>query len=135
LTGSEPFAAVHYRGSDKFLEDHRVSKDAVLRALEDEMKRDALSRVFVASDEPAFIRAAKERFGRAAFWLPYQATAVDGRPPHFAEISGEVKAREALVTMVALSRANLCIRTPSFLSAWSHTLTTGQRTRIIQSRT
>jgi hypothetical protein len=125
LTGDEPFAAVHYRGSDKFIEVARVAEDAALDRLETEMR--GLNRVFIASDEPAFIERAARRFGSAAFWLPCQAIATNGRPPHFMDAPGEVKAREALVTMVALSRAAICVRTPSFLSAWARTLNPQQR--------
>jgi hypothetical protein len=126
LTGEEPFAAVHYRGSDKFIEAKRVAEDVTLRRVEAEMR--GLNRVFIASDEPSFIQLATERFGSAAFWLPCQAVAANGRPPHFMDAPGEVKAREALVTMAALSRAAVCVRTPSFLSAWANTLHPQQRT-------
>lgn len=125
LTGEAPFAAIHYRGSDKFIEAKRVEEDIALRRVEAEMR--GLDRVFIASDEPSFIQLAVDRFGSAAFWLPCEAVAVNGRPPHFTDVQGEVKAREALVTMVALSRADVCVRTPSYLSAWAHTLNPRQR--------
>jgi hypothetical protein len=122
LTGNAPFAAIHYRGSDKFMEARRVKEDHVLCLAEEVMASRGLNRLFVASDEAAFIRKAENRFGTAAFWLPCEAMASGARAAHFSEINGETKAREALVTMVALSRSGVCIRTPSYLSAWAMTL-------------
>jgi hypothetical protein len=131
LCAGAPFAAVHYRGSDKFLESARVSEDSVLNRVETEMKRDGLSRLFVASDELRFVHLAKDRFGSAVFDLPCEAMALDGRPPHFLTIPGETKAREALMTMAILARSKLCVRTPSYLSQWAMTLASDQRAIVL----
>ena len=127
LTGGK-FAAVHFRGSDKYLETRQVAAGTVLDAVEIEMRREALNRLFVASDEPRFIDLARARFGDAAFWLPVEAVAsADGTPPHFTNVAGEVKAREALVTMLILARSTLLVKTESLLSEWATTLASEQR--------
>ncbi len=116
------YAAVHFRGSDKYLEAPRVAEAKVLDAVSAEMQRTELDRVFIASDEQAFIDAAFSRFGDAAFALPQTAFAIDGRPPHFSSAAGEIKAIEALQTMLVLARAAAGVRTESLLSAWADTL-------------
>jgi hypothetical protein len=131
FVGDARYAAVHYRGSDKFLEERRISSQLVLERLEREMRSATLDRVFIASDEPSFIEAAERRFGHDAFWLPCEAMAKDGRPPHFRDLAGELKAREALVTMILLSKAKLCVRSPSFFSAWAATLASHQRVVLV----
>jgi len=57
----------------------------------------------------------------------------DGRrPPHFADLPGEIKAREALTTMALLARSELCVRTDSALSAWAMTLPGQRRTVLVR---
>lgn len=131
LTGDSPFAAIHYRGSDKFMETRRIREDHVLRLAEEAMASRTLNRLFVASDEVAFIDKARDRFGNAVFWLPCEAMAAGSRAAHFSEVNGETKAREALITMVALSRSELCIRTPSFLSEWAMTFSTNRNYSVL----
>jgi hypothetical protein len=117
------YAAVHFRGSDKYLEAAPVSRERVLDRVEAEMRERGIERLFVASDEPAFIAEAFRRFGpERCFSLPQLAVAADGRPPHFSDVPGEVKATEALQTMLVLSGAQVCVRTASLLSEWSQTL-------------
>lgn len=131
LTGNAPFAAIHYRGSDKFMETRRVKEDHVLRLAEEMMTNRSLGRLFVASDETAFIDKARYRFGSAVFWLPCEAMASGSSAAHFSDVSGETKAREALITMAALSRAEICIRTSSFLSEWAMTLSTRNNSVLV----
>jgi len=122
------FAAVHFRGSDKMLDAPRVSIDVVLQAVEEEMKREGLERLFVASDEPLFVEAARASFGDCAFSLSLEAVATaHGRAPHFSQVAGETKAHEALVTMLTLARAKLLVKTESLLSDWATTLSVDQR--------
>lgn len=119
----QEFAAVHFRGSDKFLEARRVDPDDVFARLDHEIGLVGLRRVFIASDESEIVREAELRYGDIAFSLPLEAMAApDGTPPHFTDVSGEIKAREALMTMVILSRARLLVKTPSLLSDWATTL-------------
>ena len=88
------------------------------------MQRDNLQRVFIASDEQQFIDHGAKLFGDTAFWLPLEAVSTTHYRPAFrrTDIPGEIKAREALVTMVVLSRARLLVKTASLLSAWAMTL-------------
>ena len=121
---STPYISVHFRGSDKFLEAPRLQWNSLLDEAERQLLSTGLNRLFVASDERGFIDAAERRFGPAVFSLPQTAYAEHGRPPHFGEASGEVKAREALETMCALSGARVRIRAASLLSDWAETLAT-----------
>jgi hypothetical protein len=122
------FAAVHFRGSDKYIETPPVGAGVVLDVVESEMRRHGLGRLFVASDEARFIDLARARFGETAFWLPQEALATsDGTPPHFTDVPGEIKAREALTTMLILARAKLLVKTESHLSEWAATLANDQR--------
>lgn len=123
-----PFAAVHFRGSDKMLDAPPVSMDVVFEVLQREMEYEHLERLFVASDEAQFVEAACAFFGDSAFFLPVEALATaHGRPPHFSTVAGETKAREALTTMLLLGRAKLLVKTESLLSDWATTLSDGQR--------
>lgn len=133
VAGNERFAAVHFRGSDKFLEAPRVKTDAVLETAEREMERDRLDRLFVATDEPAFLAQAQQRFGSAVFSIPLEAVSTeDGKPAHFTNVNGETKAREALTTMIILSRSRLLVKTKSLLSDWATTLTSNQRVVLVK---
>lgn len=126
------YAAVHFRGSDKFLEASPVGREDVLRRVEDEMRRRGIDRLFVASDEPSFIASAADRFGAdRCFSLPQAAVAVGGRPPHFSDVPGEIKATEALQTMLVLAGAEVCVRTASLLSEWSQTLAPGHHDYVV----
>jgi hypothetical protein len=133
LIGDDDFAAVHFRGSDKYVEAPAVPPGVLLDIAEREMDTAGLDRLFVASDERSFIALAAERYGEVAFSLPVEVFATDGIPPHFLEVDGEIKAREALVTMVALSRARLLVRTESLLPQWAATLAEDQRV-VVASR-
>lgn len=124
------FASVHYRGSDKYLDAPRVSADSALRRLELEMSAANLTKLFVASDELSFVQLAKERFGEDCWALPLVAVANGTLPPHMANVAGEIKAREALTTMVLLAQSQLCLRTESGLSEWAMTMP-GERRAIL----
>jgi hypothetical protein len=125
------FASVHYRGSDKYLESPRQTYAAVLGRVESEMAADGLDKLFVASDEDAFVQAAKVRFGESCWSLPLAAVSDGRRPPHFSDLPGQIKAAEALTTMVLLARSELCVRTDSALSAWAMTLPGSRRTVLV----
>ena len=129
----ERFAAVHFRGSDKFLEVPRVTTEAVLETVERDMDADKLERLFVATDEPAFLAQAQQRFGSAMFSIPLEAVSTeDGRPAHFTDVDGETKALEALTTMIILSQSQLLVKTESLLSDWATTLTSNQRVVLVR---
>ena len=109
------------------LEAPPVSAETVLRVVHDEMAFQGLDRLFVASDEPQFVEAARASFGDGAFSFSLEAVATeDGTPPHFSPVAGETKAREALATMLVLARAKLLVKTDSLLSDWATTLASGQ---------
>ena len=130
---SPTFAAVHFRGSDKFLDSPRVATETMLSTAEREMEREELECLFVATDEPVFVAQAQQRFGSAMFSLPLEAVASEnGTPAHFGDIEGETKAREALTTMIILSRSQLLLKTESLLSDWAMTLANNQRVVLVK---
>ncbi|HEX3830081.1 MAG TPA: hypothetical protein VHV82_22680 [Sporichthyaceae bacterium] len=125
------YAAVHFRGGDKYLEAPRVPYELVLRRVEEQMRQDGLYKLFVASDEPGFVALAREHFGSDCWSLPLRAVTVDGRPPHFSDIPGQTKAEEALTTMTLLAGSRLCVRTESLMSEWAMTLPGDRRVVLV----
>jgi hypothetical protein len=112
---------VHYRGTDKGGEAPRVEwatlRSEVLAFLE---KVKTIKTIFLASDEPEFI----EYF--VAFSWPVKVVKYNcveiyrgGIPTHSKRGDGYQKGKEALITCLLLSRCKYCIRTASYLSAWS----------------
>jgi hypothetical protein len=130
---SSPFAAVHFRGSDKFLDAAPVQMKTVLDVVEANLRDSQLERLFVATDEPHFLDLCHARFGSAVFAIPLQAVATpSGTPAHFTDVAGEIKASEALETMVVLSRAKVLVKTESLLSDWATTLSYDQRVIVVR---
>jgi hypothetical protein len=130
---SSPFAAVHFRGSDKFLDAAPVQMKTVLDVVEANLRVSQLEKLFVASDEPHFLDLCHARFGSAVFAIPLQAVATpSGTPAHFTDVVGEIKASEALETMLVLSRAKVLVKTESLLSDWATTLSDDQRVIVVR---
>jgi hypothetical protein len=113
--------AVHYRGTDKAIEANLPSMDEVF-----EVAKRALdlgqSNLFVASDEPKFLEAITRYFGRSRVVDLGCRQIYSGRPAHYESADNDEKAREALLTMLVLSRAGTMVRLRSHLSAWSSIL-------------
>jgi hypothetical protein len=112
---------VHYRGTDKAGEAPRVKwanvKSAVSTFLE---QVDTVKTIFLATDEPEFIE-----YFVALSW-PVRVVTYDcaeiyrgGIPTHKTTGDGYQKGKEALITCLLLSRCDYCIKTASYLSAWS----------------
>jgi hypothetical protein len=132
---SNPFAAVHFRGSDKFLDAAPVQMKTVLDVVETNLRDSELERLFVATDESHFLDLCHARFGSAVFAIPLQAVATpSGTPAHFTNVAGEIKASEALETMLVLSRANVLVKTESLLSDWATTLSDDQRVIVVRAK-
>ena len=115
----ESTLGVHYRGTDKSLEAPRVAWTQVLDIVQ-KYHIGSLSPVFVATDEPEFLDFMRQALGRSAIIdLDCQEIYTGQRPAHLTTGDPFMKAREALKTMLVLSRFKTCIRTPSHLSAWA----------------
>jgi hypothetical protein len=118
---------VHFRGTDKRLETPRVTWSRVVDAIEEE-RQDSTGTVFVATDEPEFLDFICDALGpNSVVHLDCQGIYSGGRPVHFTDGDPFTKAREALTTMLVLSKFDTCIRTPSHLSAWANIINPAQR--------
>jgi hypothetical protein len=115
---------VHYRGTNKVSEAPRVAWETVEAAAREAIVADPkIATVFVASDEPDFLR-----------WLTGQGLGVDlcsydsqeavtGRGANYlSDGDGHRKGLEALVTILLLAKCDPVVRTPSHLSAWAKIL-------------
>jgi hypothetical protein len=108
---------VHYRGTDKAEDAPRVPYDHVATLLREQLRsRPAGCRVFVATDEAAFVEYLHGAFpslvtSREMF------RSVDGRPIDVVNADGNYqKGLDAVVDCVLLSRTDFLIRTASNLS-------------------
>lgn len=114
--------AVHYRGSDKRHEATAPSVSDIHAAIDHAFEVLRPDSLIIATDEPSFLAATKARYGVKAKDLGSKHLAQGATPAHFSSGDPREKGSEALITMLALSKAELCIRTPSLLSAWAKIL-------------
>lgn len=108
---------VHYRGTDKRAETPRVPYDRVLDAAAEAVarQRPGACKVFVATDEQAFLEAAARAFpGMVASVDALRSH--DGSPVHERAGDNYRKGADALVDCLLLARCDVLIRTPSNLS-------------------
>ena len=114
--------AIHFRGTDKRLEADLPDPDAFLGAVSDVLAESGSSVVFLATDVPAFRERLLRRFPDVRFVSYELGQAREGEPRHFHRGDPGENALEAMVNMLMMARAERCIRTPSFLSAWAKVL-------------
>jgi len=122
--------SIHYRGTDKTLEATPASFDDVAAKIES-LRQDGLTveKVFLATDVVDFDRYIRDRFPAIEFHdFNVRPLEQGPAPRHFSAIDGRDKAIEALVNIVALSRSRVCVRTCSYLSAWSKILNPAMKT-------
>lgn len=113
---------VHYRGTDKHLEAPRVSYDQVVMYVDYELSTHWKKhcRIFVATDEAAFLDYMKEKYPDMVYCVDDAIRSTNGRPVHFkVNTDNYKKGEDALVDCLLLSRCNTLIRTSSNLSLWS----------------
>lgn len=133
--GDADVLGVHFRGTDKSLESPRVGWE-VLAGVVDRQRTDAGAKIFVATDEPEFLQFMLGRYGRdAVLDLDCREIYSGSRAAHFTAGDPFVKAREAILTMLLLSRCRVCVRTPSHLSAWAKILNPSQRVVMLAKPT
>lgn len=107
---------VHYRGTDKKAEAPRVPYEKIYEAIDALEFQDFL--LFVATDEAAFLAEISARYpGRVVAAEAMRST--DGSPLHFNTSHQYQVGEEAVIDCLLLSRCDLLIRTPSFLSLYT----------------
>ena len=120
---------VHYRGTNKVSEAPRVAWEVVVAAVRQAIVDDpAITTIFVASDEPEFVRYLGQQQLRVAL-CSYECKAVgaNGAAAYLHAADGATKGLEALVTILLLARCDIVVRTPSHLSAWAKILNPDQK--------
>jgi hypothetical protein len=112
--------AIHYRGTDKFLEAPMVPFERVFRVCHKILEECSTKTVFLATDSPEFAEAIKTAFPTIKFFSFEFTIPLDpGAPRHFSTLKPSEKAIEALVNIVLLSKCRFLVRTSSYLSAVS----------------
>ena len=107
---------VHYRGTDKAEDAPRVPYEHMAAVVREAMTGKPESRVFLATDEAAFVDYMDSAFlGRIAYRRMFRSA--DGRPIDVVNSDGNhQKGLDAVLDCVLLSRTNFLIRTASNLS-------------------
>jgi hypothetical protein len=113
--------SLHYRGTDKRLEAGEVPFEILDEKISQLQARGIrIVNVFLATDSVAFdvfIRRRRPDFNFTS--LQFGELNRDDAPRHFSNINPELKAIEAVGNMRLIGMAQYCIRTASYLSAWS----------------
>lgn len=111
---------VHYRGTDKIIEAHRVNYEAVLESIQKHIK-DLPSNeygIFIATDEQPFLEYMRSKFpGKVMAAEAYRSQ--EDKPVHYAETNRFERGEQALIDALLLSNCHLLIRTSSNLSLWA----------------
>lgn len=123
--------AVHFRGTDKFLESGSVDRSAIMALIAAELAGIAAPHIFLATDDTVFATAVRAAFPAARFSSYDLGQVGPGVPRHFSDLAPSDKALEALVNIFLISRAPVCIRTSSYLSSISALANPRQRTVTI----
>ncbi|MDP3719153.1 MAG: nodulation protein NodZ [Acidobacteriota bacterium] len=109
---------VHYRGTDKSDDARRVPYEEVASVVHEAMRRAGTERcrVFLATDEQAFVDFMRTRFS-AQLCYREMFRSIDGRPIDVVNSDGNHrKGLDAVVDCLLLSRSHTLIRTASNLS-------------------
>ena len=118
--GSALVIGIHYRGTDKFEDAPRVPYDRVHAAVLEVIDATAPLRckLFVATDEQAFLDYARDRFpGRVHCLEMHRST--DGSPIDILQVENRRKGKDAVMDCLLLSRCDRLVRTASNLSLCS----------------
>lgn len=110
---------VHYRGTDKSTEAPRVNYENVIEAIQMVIKEQGKEniKIFVATDEIAFLEYIEEIYGSLVCYNPNVARS--DVPLHKTHTDPYQSGRDALVDSLLLSSGSCLIRTSSNLSLWS----------------
>lgn len=113
---------VHYRGTDKISEAPRTKYEKVTVELRNQITdlNGKEYRIFVATDEDAFLTYMKDEFPDKVIWYEEAIRSTDGNPVHMGgSHSRHHVGEDAIIDCILLSKGNLLIRTSSNLSRWS----------------
>ncbi len=116
---------VHYRGTDKISEAPRVPYEKVVEEIDKVIASLSLSeknnyRVYVATDEAAFLDYVKPLYEDKLIYLCDAARSTTGAPVHLDRgYNRYLVGENALMDSILLSKTNIIIRTSSNLSRWS----------------
>ena len=116
---------VHYRGTDKKFEAKRIDYAQVYATIHALIQRKRLVnyKLFVATDEQAFIDYIKTKFRNVVYTNAHRS--IDGQPVHYSVVNGRPQERdnaysrgeECIIDMLLLARSHVFVRTASTLGA------------------
>ncbi len=109
---------IHYRGTDKGSDAGLMPYEKVFERIDrhlNGLKKIEKFKIFVASDEEAFVEAIRDRYPGKIIASSAERSR-DGKPLHFSDQDKYQMGRSALVDMLLLARVDLLFRTSSNLS-------------------
>lgn len=109
---------IHYRGTDKSLESARIDYENVVSELEKIIKDKKQYRIFVATDEEAFLQLMCTRYPKKVLFLE-AIRSQDQKPIHTGSENKYRLGQEAVMDCLLLSRCHFLLRTDSCLSITS----------------
>lgn len=119
LCGTDPFVAVHYRGTDKATEAPRVAVESVLAEARKVYEHFGRGPILLFSDEEEFLMQARRELGDLALPVPTRLNGTRG-PVHFeAGERGPEAAWDAAFAVYCFSLATCLVKTPSTLSGFA----------------
>ncbi len=116
---------VHYRGTDKFVEDPLAPYEEVAQHVDNALAEFAKKgsprvKIFVATDEQKFLDYMTARYPSKVIFYQESIRSVDGRPVHTTPVFDNYKRGEdALIDCLLLSKTDYLIKTSSNLSLCS----------------
>lgn len=121
MFGGSRVLGLHYRGTDKWMEAPRSAyKDVRGKVVRFLRCNPSVEKLFLATDEADFIEFMRiQDFGIPVVWPEDHEVAIGVRPVFVTDGDRYRRGREALVTSLLLARCHYCIKTSSYLSAWS----------------
>jgi hypothetical protein len=111
---------VHYRGTDKYLEAPRVSYEIIRKEIDRIVENifNCEVKIFVATDEQAFLDYIKEQFPNVIF-RENVVRSTTGCPIHFRQSENFKKGEDALLDCLLLSKCQVLVRNASNLSLFA----------------
>jgi hypothetical protein len=111
---------IHYRGTDKVAEAPRVAYSGILDAAAISLSTGLFDRIFIASDEAAFMNEAKVRFRSFSLLCHEVRRSTDNKPLHLSGDGNNYQmGLSALLDCLTLARCGSLTRTCSLLSSWA----------------
>lgn len=115
---------VHYRGTDKAGEAPRVSYETASQTIQNVLQQRGTPqkpcRIFIATDEQAFIDYARSLWGDSVCYRNTIRSTNEQKAIHYNDGRSPYQlGEEAIIDMLLLSKSDIIIRTSSNLSLWS----------------